>query len=688
MGFRVGIDVGGTFTDLFLHDSESGRFWIAKVPTTTEDQSRGVLEAISEISDKVDVSSAGFETVLHGTTVATNAVLEGKGARVGLLVTEGWRYILHLAESWTPGPLFGFFSYMKPEPLVPYEDIREVAGRLDARGEALAELDVVGAKARIDELLESGVDALTICFMNSHANPEHEQKAKSLALERIGELDRDELPVSTSFEITPEFREYERVVTTIMNSYIGPIMRGYLTNLRNKLDEEGNIQAPLQIVRSDGGLMSLDAARELPVQTILSGPSGGVKGAAFIARRAGFEQILTLDMGGTSADVAVCFDGTPTVARETHVGSFPVRAPSVEVETIGAGGGSIASVSPVTGALRVGPESAGAIPGPACYGRGGTEPTVTDAHVVLGYLPSKLLGGAMELDVEAAYAAVQKIAEELGTDVHRAASGIIDIVNENMRGALRVVTVQKGLDPKAFSLVAFGGAGALHANALAATLGCFPVIIPPEPGVLSALGFVAADVRNEFSQTFIRTTDRSMIEDARAALENLGDQGREWLTGEGISQEHQTILYVIDMRYYRQGYEIPIEVSEEELGAMKYEEIADRFKKEHERLYGFSLPGLVELVNLRARAIGQVQELRLETKETGEPDPSSAQVSTQETWSNGNSHEIPLYDRTLLMPGMQISGPAVVVQYDATTQILADHTATVDAWLNLVIEEK
>jgi N-methylhydantoinase A len=341
----------------------------------------------------------------------------------------------------------------------------------------------------------------------------------------------------------------------------------------------------------------------------------------------------------------------------------------------------------VTGTLRVGPESAGATPGPACYGRGGVEPTVTDAHVVLGHLPPKLLGGAMELDVDAAHVAVQKIADDLSIDVHRAARGIIDIVNENMRGALRVVTVQKGLDPKNFSLVAFGGAGALHANALAANLGCFPVIVPPEPGVLSALGFVAADVRNEFSQTFIRATDRSAIEEARDALEDLGDIGRKWLKGEGISQEDQTVLYVVDMKYHRQGYEIPIEVAEEELGAISYEEIASRFKREHERLYGFSLPGFVELVNLRARAIGHVQAPILETKEAGGVDPTLAQIGTQKVWFDGAGREVPLYDRTLLESGMRLAGPAVVVQYDATTYILADHVATVDAWLNLVIEE-
>ncbi len=676
MNLRVGIDVGGTFTDLFLHDSDTGQFWLAKTPSTPEDQSVGVLDGIEQLTEGAGIDAKDLATVLHGTTVATNAVLEEKGARVGLLLTQGWGHLLHLAESWTPGPLFGFFNYLKPDPLVEFEDIREIPERIDSGGAILQELDVDAAKLAVSDLKQSGVEAITICLMNSYANATHEQLLRKIC--------DDSLPVSISSEISPEFREYERAVTTVMNSYVGPTLVRYLTSLEAKL-RAAAIDAPLQIVRSDGGLVSVEGAREHPVNTVLSGPSGGVNGAAFVAHRAGFDRILTFDMGGTSTDVAISFGGVPTVTRETRVGSFPVRAPSVDVESIGAGGGSIAHVSPVTGALRVGPQSAGADPGPACYRRGGTKPTVTDANVVLGHLPPRLLGGAMELDVDAAHAAVQTIADELAIDVHRAAQGMVEIVNENMLGALRVVTVQMGLDPRDFALVSFGGAGGLHANALAAELGCFPVIVPHEPGVLSALGFVAADVRNEFGQTYIRTTDRATADEIRSVLQRSAEQARAWLEAEHVPEEDQSLSYVVDMRYYRQGYELPVEVTAEELERLSLEQLADRFREAHDRLYGFSLPGAVELVNLRTRARGQLVKPELPEHASTDADPSSAQIDVHEVWSEGYRHEVPLYERSRLEPGMRIDGQAIVQQYDATTLVLPGYVATVDAGLNLLI---
>jgi len=673
MNLRLGVDVGGTFTDLFLHDPASGRFWIAKTPSTPEDQSVGVLTGIENVCAQASATTSDLETILHGTTVATNAVLEGKGARVGLLVTEGWAHLLHLAESWTPGPLFGFFSYLKPDPLVEFEDVREIRERIDAQGRVLVELDEEAVRAAARELVDQGVESLTVTFLNSYANPDHEQRAKALVA--------DQVPVSTSSDVSPEFREYERAVTTVMNAYVTPTLERYLKNLDTKL-AEGGIEAPVQVVRSDGGLMSVDAARSHPVSTVLSGPSGGVNGAAFVAHRAGFDRILTFDMGGTSTDVAVSVGGLPTVTRETRVGPFPVRAPSIDVESIGAGGGSIAHVSPVTGALRVGPQSAGADPGPACYGRGGVDPTVTDANVVLGHLPPRLLGGVMDLDAEAAHRAVGRIADELEIDVHRAAQGIVDLVNENMLGALRVVTVQKGLDPKDFALVSFGGAGGLHANALGAALGCFPVVVPLEPGVLSALGFVVADVRNEFGQTFIRTTDRTTTAEVAELLDALRAQSTAWLTEEHIEGGASDVSFVADMRYYRQGYELPIEIERPDVDL---DELADTFRAAHDRLYGFSLPGPVELVNLRARAVGRVTKPSLAERQPAAADPSPAQVGFQEVWSSGERSEIPLYERALLDAGMRVTGPAVVQQYDATTLVLDRHEAVVDPHLNLII---
>jgi N-methylhydantoinase A len=680
VGYRLGIDVGGTFTDLLLHDEEQGRTWLAKTPTTPRDQSIGVISGIEQITGQAGIAPSDVTAILHGTTAATNAVLEKRGARVGVVVTAGFRSIFHLAEAWTPGPLFGFMSYEKPEPLVSTDRVVEVPERIGADGTVVRPLDEAAAREAIQELVDQGVEALTICLINAYVNPEHEQ-----AVGRIARELAPDVPVSLSTAVTPEFREYERAVTTAMNAYVAPELERYLTGLRRGLHEI-RAGADLQVVRSDGGLMSLDVACETPVTTVLSGPAGGVNGAAFVAGRAGFADILTFDMGGTSTDVAVCRGGVPAISRETRVGEFPVRAPSVEVESIGAGGGSIAWVADVTGALRVGPRSAGADPGPACYGNGATEATVTDANVVLGHLPGRLLGGRMTLDVEAAHAAVGKIAERLGMGVHETAEGIIRLVNENMLGALRVVTVQKGRAPEDFALVSFGGAGGLHANALATMLGCFPVIVPHDPGVLSAMGFVASDVRNEISQTFIRPVDDLDDADVVERLRELAERADAVLQREEVAEVDREITFVVDMRYHRQGFEIPVDV--DELDGLSCRELAERFSAAHQRLYGFSLDGGVEVVNVRARARGRVQELSLEPAEPGPADPSAARTGTQKVWSRGTQVEVPIYDRAALRAGMVVPGYAIVEQYDSTTVVLPGHAATVDPWLNLIIRPK
>ena len=405
----------------------------------------------------------------------------------------------------------------------------EVRGRLDAGGEEAEPLDEESVAAALRRLVASGVEAITVCLLNSYANPVHEQ-----AVARVAEGIVGDVPVFLSSDVLAEFREYERAITTTMNAYVAPEMERYLSGLRRGLDAV-RAGAELQVVRSDGGLMSLDAARATPVHTMLSGPAGGVSGAAHVARLAGYDRIITFDMGGTSTDVSASLDGRPQITRETKVGPFPMRVPSVAVETIGAGGGSIASVSEVTGGLRVGPQSAGATPGPACYGNGGLEATVTDANVVLGHLPPRLLGGAMTLDVDAAHAAVARVAERLGLGVPQTAEAIVRLVDENMLGALRLVTVQRGMPADTFALVPFGGAGALHANALAATLGCFPVIVPLEPGVLSALGFLVSDVRSEFSRTFIRAVADVEPGEVAERLAALGEEAAAFLEREGVA---------------------------------------------------------------------------------------------------------------------------------------------------------
>ena len=405
---RLGVDVGGTFTDLLLHDERTQRTYQAKTPSTPQDQSIGVAAGVKLICNKAGISPSEISLILHGTTVATNAVLEGKGARVGLLVTEGFEYTLHLAKAWTPGPLFGWIVMDKPDPLASLADTRGIPERVNARGAIVRPLDVAKATELIEDLCSSGIEALTISLMHAYANPEHERALRDIVAKRFPEI-----PVSLSSDILPEFREYDRAITTVMNDYVRPIMKRYLSRIEDRLKDE-HVKARLHIVRSDGGLMSATAASERPVHTVLSGPAGGVTSTVMIARRTGFKKLLAFDMGGTSTDVSVILDGEPTISRSTEVGYFPAKVPTLDVRSVGAGGGSIAEVSELTKSLRVGPRSAGAKPGPVAYGTGGVEPTVSDANVVLGYLPPVLLGGDMALDVAGAKATIAKVGQAMG----------------------------------------------------------------------------------------------------------------------------------------------------------------------------------------------------------------------------------------------------------------------------------
>lgn len=679
MTYRLGVDVGGTFTDVLLHDSERQRVWLAKTPSTPEDQSVGVIEGMQLAAARAGIELGQLDAILHGTTVATNAVLERRGARVGLIVTQGFRHILHLAEAWTPGPLFGFMVYEKPEPLTDTRYVHEVPERIGADGATIEPIDEEAVRKALAALVGDGVEALTVCLLNAHASGRHERRVAEIAAEIAPGL-----PVSISSEILPEFREYERTVTTLVNAYVAPALSRYLANVEDGL-KAANARAPIQIVRSDGGLMSLDAACRNPVQTVLSGPAGGVSGASVVATRAGFERILTFDMGGTSTDVAVCVAGRPEITRETSVGDFPVRAPAVDVASIGAGGGSIAYIAEATGALRVGPQSAGAVPGPASYGHGGTAATVTDANVVLGHLPPRLLGGAMALDVDAARQAVARVADARGAGVEETARAIVDMVDEAMLGALRVVTVQRGRTPSDFALVAFGGAGGVHANALAKILGSYPVIVPEESGVLSAMGFISSDIKNEFSQSFVRSIASTTTDAVRERFESLTSRARGWLDGEGVDAADQDLHFILDMRYARQGYEIPIELDGAELAALDLGELEGTFGEAHRLLYGFVLEGGAEIVNLRVVAVGRVPTPEVEARAAGDADASTAQTGTQPVWTPAGVVQVPTYDRAALQPGMQIDGYAIVEQYDATTVVLPDHRAVVDPWMNLLI---
>ena len=688
MAHRLGVDVGGTFTDLLLVDDEKGDLFRVKTPSTPADPSEGVLVGVRRICEESGIEPGDLGFVMHGTTVATNAMLEAKGARVGLVTTQGFGQILHLARSQTPGPLAGWIIMVKPDPPAALEDTREAKERMSAHGEPVEPVDREQVAGIVRDLVESGVETLTVSLINSYANPAHEREIREI----IHELYPD-FPVTISSDVLPEFREYERTLTACMNSYVRPRVESYVRSLEGSLRELG-VRGDLNLLRSDAGLMSVEVASENPIYGILSGPSGGVAGALYVARRAGFQNVLTFDMGGTSTDVALCQNGQTTIERQTEIPYglglpgevIPVKVPSVNVRSVGAGGGSIAHVPEVTGALRVGPQSAGADPGPAAYGLGGTAPTVTDANVVVGHLPPQLLGGEMNLDVEAAKTAVQTVGDSLGLDLHRAAEGILDIVNENMAGALRLVSVQRGYDPRDFALVAFGGAGPMHANAVARIMGSFPVVIPPAPGLLCATGDLVADFRDEFARTFIRTTDSVSGDEVRGILDELGDEARGWLEREGIPEADQRLAFNVDMRYYRQGYEIPVEIEPALLAGNGTTMLAERFDKLHEQFYGFRMEGSAcEIVNLRAIGYGKVPEPHLPEGEPGEGDASQAVVDEHEVYFQGEWLPTRIYDRAKLRPGHRVEGPAIVTEFDSTTVVLSGYAAEVDRYLNLII---
>ncbi|MFP6698911.1 MAG: hydantoinase/oxoprolinase family protein [Alphaproteobacteria bacterium] len=678
MSSRLGVDVGGTFTDFLLFNEQNSQLRLLKTPSTPQDQSIGIMNGISQLIAETGISPSEITALLHGTTVSTNIVLEEKGAKVGLLVTKGFEQVLHLARSQTPGPLAGWMIMEKPDPLADLELTRGIPERLNAHGEVLSPLDEVAARRAVRELVDAGVESITVSLLHSYANPDHERRLRTI-IEETG----TDIPISLSSDILPEFREYERTLVTVMNAYVGPSMRRYLANLEEKL-KSIQFSPHVNIVRSDGGLMSVKRASESPVHTMMSGPAGGVSGAAFVATLAGHENALGFDMGGTSTDVSLIQNGEPLISRETSLGYYPIKVPSVEVHSVGAGGGSIAHV-PMTGALRVGPESAGAAPGPACYGKGGEQPTVTDANLLLGRLPPRLLDGHMDLDVKAAEEAVGKVARALGLDLHQAAQGILDIVNENMFGALRLVSVQKGLDPRDFALVAFGGAGPLHGNAMAMLGECYPVIIPPTPGVLSALGFLYSDVKNEFAQTYVRNVadiDGSQLVEIYA---RLGRDARGWLREEGIDEGRQELKYQADVRYLRQGYEFALSVNPESMSNGGLVDLESRFGAAHERLYGFRLDQPVELVNLRAVGSGQVEKVQLPRFDLEGPDASAAIFEQHRVHFDGGFLNANIYDRKLLRAGHRMVGPAVVTQADSTTVIHPGHVGVVDSYLNILI---
>ena len=680
MSYRLGVDVGGTFTDLFLVDERSGKVYTAKVPSTPADQSIGVLNGIERVCEKAGVSAKAIDHVMHGTTVATNTVLTGTGARCGLVTTKGYRQVLQIARSFVPGGLGGWVIYNKSLPMAPLECTIEAYERTGAKGEILEALDESRLRGDLRKLKERGIEALTVSLINSFANTAHEKRVREIAAAELPGI-----PVSLSSEVVPEMQEYERTVTTVANSYVRPRVAKYVANLKAKIERSAE-DVKLHILRSDGGLAGAAAAEEYPVNLLMSGPAGGVTGALWVAVQAGFPNLLTVDVGGTSTDVALIQGGAPRLRRETTVGDVTVRASSVDIRTVGAGGGSIAHVPELTKALRVGPQSAGADPGPAAYGKGGDLPTVTDANVVLGYLPEmQKLGGEMTLKRDLSAQAVKKVADALKLSLQDAAEGIYHIVNENMVGALRLVSVEQGYDPRDYALITFGGAGPLHANALARLLGSWPAIIPPGPGVLCALGDATTAVRDERARTYVKKFSETTAAELVSILKQLARDASKSLEKDGVPRAEISTAYQVDLRYHGQGLRLTVDVPLKDLETRGLKAISGKFDAEHKRLFTFALPLEHEVVTLRAAVQGRGVKLKRARIAAGSADPKAAVVGKQASYMDGRNVVAPVYDRARLKAGNKIKGPAIVIEMDSTTVILPKHHGKVDKLGNILL---
>ncbi len=683
MAYNVAVDVGGTFTDVLVFDEESGELTEGKVLTTPEDPSRGVVEGMEAVCEKVGIGFTDLHLLFHGTTVVTNMILTNTGSRVGLLTTKGHEQVLFLARAWTPGPLYGWMALQKPDPPADPTDTVGISERIGPDGAVITELDEDEVREAVERLVDRGVESLAIGFLNSYVNPAHERRARDIVREAYPDLS-----VSISADIGQEYGEYERTLTTVVNTAVQPRTVLYMRNFETTIGEK-RFGGALSIVRSDGGAMSTEAVAERPIQIALSGPSGGVTGSAYLAREIGVRDILTFDMGGTSTDVSLCLDGQTPVRRDIQLGYFQFKSPAVDVHSVGAGGGSIAFVS-ASGALQVGPASAGADPGPAAYGRGGEAPTVTDANVVLHRIPPGVaLGGTLELDEEAARKAVASVAEQLGMGVEEAAEAILEIVNENMHAALRVVSVERGHDPREFGLVAFGGAGPMHANALGRLIRSRSVIVPPTPGVMSAFGFLSSDIQNEFPETYLRIAEETPVSELKETVEGLISQADEWLVGEGVEEDKKRFDLYADCRYYLQNIQIPCRFELDELEAGDSTFLRERFEEAHRQRYNFDLPDSpLEIATVRVVGRGTIKGVTLVESEDGAAqDDSSPAPREEHVYFGGEWRETPILDRNKLRPGDTIEGPAIVVQDDTTTVIEPGYRGAVDRFGNILIAD-
>jgi N-methylhydantoinase A len=676
----IGVDIGGTFTDLMLYDSASGAVHVHKVPSTPAEPDRAMVTGLTELCTAAGVATADVTGVFHGTTVATNAVLEHDGALAGMITTRGFRDIVHIGRHQRPL----HYSVMQDipwqaKPFVQRRHRKVVTERIvPPAGEVLVPLDEDEVRAAARELREEGVESVAVCFLFSYLNPEHERRAAAIV--------REEMPhafVTTSADIVPQFREFERFTTATMSAFVGPKTGRYLERLASALEDE-SVAGELHVMMSSGGVASSQAAAERPVTLLLSGPAAGILGGQWAGALSGRRRLITFDMGGTSADIGIVTEAgiSEASARDTWIGGYPLLVPMLDVHTIGAGGGSIAYVDE-GGAFRVGPRSAGATPGPACYGFGGQEPTISDAHVVLGRLdPERFLGGRMTLDPQAAIDVVQRLADELGLGLVETADGILTIASSNMARAIRSRTIEKGHDPREFALVAFGGAGPLHAAEVADSLGIPEVLVPPYPGITSAAGLLTSDLKYDQMRTVFQMQGSVDAERLNSELDGLEEELRGRLRRDGVADEDVQVVRSLDCRYVGQGYELRVTLD----GAFS-EAALDDFHVLHEREYGSAYGDPIEIVNARVTAIGKRPSLERLPVQSGRLEEALVGSSQGHFRVDGRLQgvETAYYDRSLLPLDEPFHGPAVVFHLDTTTVVPPGWSGRADASGNLIL---
>lgn len=694
---RIGIDTGGTFTDVVAFDEDAGTLTTTKTPSTPANPADGFINGVEKVLGLLGATGADVTAVCHGTTVATNQLLEGKVEELGFITTEGYEFVLEIARQAVPDGYGNSYFWVKPERIVPADLVRTVEGRMDFEGNEVRPFDEDGARAAARWFKNRGINTLGVNFLHAYANPAHEQRMREILTE-----EHPEAIVSLSSEVLREYREYERSMTTLVDAAVKPKVSRYVTNIHQRLDnftgatDGGRERIPFYIMKSNGGVLSAGEVVNQPITTVLSGPAAGALGAGLIAQTAGFDKVLTCDGGGTSTDVTVVINGDPALTTEGSVGAYPSKIPMIDVVTVGAGGGSIAWTTP-EGQLKVGPQSAGADPGPLCYGKGGTEPTITDAHVMLGRIPAHLLGGEIPLDAEASRTGVTELAGRLGLTPEKCATGILEISAWNQANALRQISVKRGLDVRDFMLATFGGSGSLLACRLVDILDLAGVVVPQNPGNVSAFGLLTVDVKNDYVQTQVAKDANLDVDAVATTFEQLSKQAADALTGEGFADEVHTFQRSADLRYFGQAFEVRVPAPAGEITREWADQVTDAFHNEHKALYGYDFRGdnsqQVEWVNLRVSGIGPITRPELVTIESAEgaaPLEERARRSTRPVCFDADQGFVDtgVYWREDLREGDQITGPAIIEEFGSTVPVHPGFTVRVDAHGNLIITKE